>query len=491
MTEFARLLATPERRFAALAGALMILRIAALVFGDAGLGPDEGQYWFWSKTPDFGYYSKPPLIAWSIAVTTALFGDAEWAVRLAAPFYHLGAAIFLFLLARRIAGPREAFWAGAAWLTLPGVFLSSTLITTDAPLMFFWSAAVYFFFLATDREDEKRGRWAALLGAAIGLGFLAKYAMSYFLISAALALLLSPQRRSALRPTDGAIAAIIAAIFITPNVMWNARNDFQTLAHTAANANWSGDFGHPAALMKFLGDQFAIAGPILLALICLAVLFGRRAGDETRRDDMQTLLLLAAPALIIVALQSFISRAHGNWAAAAYPSAIAMAAIWALRDKRSLFAFKAGLAAHLAIGLGFLFAFTNAGFAEAVGADRAFKPLRGWDEIGARIKAASVGYDAIMTDDREITGELVYYARNSAPIVAWNSNNRIDNHFEAFNAYDPARDKRVLYVTENGDAAPVKERFRAITPLETVSVRTSRRAERTVHLFEVSGFIAE
>lgn len=489
MTLFGRYLSTPGRQFAAFALLLTAARIAALVIGHADLGPDEGQYWFWSKTPAFGYFSKPPAIAWSIAATTAIFGDAEWAVRLAAPFYHLGAAIYLFLLTRRIAGADEALWAGAAWLTLPGVFLSSALITTDAPLIFFWSAALYYFFRITDARDAHHAeRLALLLGAAVGLGFLSKYAMSYFFLGAGFALALSPARRRALTLANTAIAVVVALLIVAPNIWWNAQNDFQTISHTAANADWNGDFGHPDQLLKFLGAQFGVAGPIMLALIFLAALFGRRGLPTTERDTMQILLAFSIPAIAIVTVQSFISRAHGNWAAVAYPSAIVMATIWAFREGRSLAALRVSLGLHLIVGLGFLAAFANPMLADAAGASGAFKRLHGWLELGKQVADASGDYDAIMTDDREVTGELVYYARGAKPIVAWNSNASIDSHFEAFYGFDPERQHRLLYVTENADALYIKGRFRSIRPMGPIQARTGRGRMRTLYLFDVSGY---
>lgn len=482
-------LKTPERRFAAFAGALLLARIVAIVIGHPQLGPDEGQYWFWSKAPAFGYYSKPPLIAWSIAATTALFGEAEWAVRLSAPLYQLGAAIFLFLLARRLKDAHAAFWAGAAWLTLPGVFLSSTLMTTDAPLMFFCSAGLYYFFLATDaREKARRRRWAILLGAAIGLGFLAKYAMSYFVIGAALALAVSPARRRAFGLDGAALTLLVAAALIAPNIFWNAQHDFQTLSHTAANADWGRGGGRPGELLKYLGDQLAIAGPLLFPLIAFAAFMQLKSPSERREDAMRALILFAAPAIAIVAFQALISRAHGNWAAAAYPPAILMTSLWAIEKRRAAAFLKANIALHLLIGAGFLLAFADLRAARGFGAEAAFKRLKGWEEIGARIEEASIGYDAIMTDDREVTGELVYYARDGAPIVAWDSNNRIDSHFEAFNAFDATRDRRVLYVTERADALYIKNRFGTIEPIGAVAAPVSAKRMRTLYLFEVRDF---
>src|SRR5579863_4914745 len=55
--------------------ALTLLRILWIASGTTDLYPDEAQYWLWSLKPDWGYYSKPPLIAWLIAGSTWLAGS--------------------------------------------------------------------------------------------------------------------------------------------------------------------------------------------------------------------------------------------------------------------------------------------------------------------------------------------------------------------------------------------------------------------------------
>ena len=50
---------------------LGLLRLLTLFGTPLELYPDEAQYWLWSRTLAFGYYSKPPLIAWSIWASTA------------------------------------------------------------------------------------------------------------------------------------------------------------------------------------------------------------------------------------------------------------------------------------------------------------------------------------------------------------------------------------------------------------------------------------
>ena len=72
--------------------AITAARLVWLAVQPADLYPVEAQYWFWSLHPALGYYSKPPLIAWLIALTTSLFGDSEFAIRLSAPLLHAIAA---------------------------------------------------------------------------------------------------------------------------------------------------------------------------------------------------------------------------------------------------------------------------------------------------------------------------------------------------------------------------------------------------------------
>src|SRR5579862_7884994 len=123
--------------------AITAARLIWMSVQSAGLYPDEAQYWFWAQHPAFGYYSKPPLVAWLIWLTTAAFGDSEFAIRLSAPLLHAGAAGIVYAIAVRLYDRRTGFWAALAYVTLPGVSLSAFIISTDAVLLPCWAAALY------------------------------------------------------------------------------------------------------------------------------------------------------------------------------------------------------------------------------------------------------------------------------------------------------------------------------------------------------------
>jgi len=44
----------------------VLVRLAAVRLSPLQLYADEAQYWVWSRHLDFGYFTKPPLIAWLI-----------------------------------------------------------------------------------------------------------------------------------------------------------------------------------------------------------------------------------------------------------------------------------------------------------------------------------------------------------------------------------------------------------------------------------------
>lgn len=125
---------------AALILAIALVRILALAVLPIALYADETQYWIWSREFDWGYFSKPPMIAWLIALSTNLLGDSDFAVRLPAPLLHTATAAFIFASAQRLWDARTGFWASAVYLTLPSIWLSGAVISTDALLLCAWSA---------------------------------------------------------------------------------------------------------------------------------------------------------------------------------------------------------------------------------------------------------------------------------------------------------------------------------------------------------------
>jgi 4-amino-4-deoxy-L-arabinose transferase-like glycosyltransferase len=374
-------------------------RVALLPFNGTDLFVDEAQYWFWGRELAWGYYSKPPLIGWILRLFTEIGSDSAFWIRLPLPLIHAATAIVLMLVARRLFDPVTGALAGLAYATLPAVALGSLLVSTDTPMLFCFALAT----LAWSHLTERRAAgWAFVLGAAIGIGLLAKYAMIYFPLTAALAALAVPRARISRR--DAVIAATVALAAIAPNLVWNAANDFSTLRHTGENADWEGFRLNLGGLAEFVAGQFAIAGPVLFAAWIVAL---GRAGADWR---LKWLACLSAPILAIVSFQALQSGANANWAAAAHLSVV-IAGIAVLRGHGRL------LALSFAIGLGISAALPVAAiFADtwrAGGPNLVLKRHVGQAAISLRAAeiARAENLDTIVSDSRSFLADLFYTLR--------------------------------------------------------------------------------
>ena len=161
--------------------ALTAIRIVGLYFSVVDLFMDEAQYWAWSRELAYGYFSKPPLLAWIIAATDQVCGNGEACVRLASPLLHLATGLLVYAIAKELYGRQTAAWAALAYGFGPGVVFSARIISTDVPLLLFWAVALLAYLKLLAKPDW---RWATTFGVAMGLGILAKYAMVYFLLGA-------------------------------------------------------------------------------------------------------------------------------------------------------------------------------------------------------------------------------------------------------------------------------------------------------------------
>ncbi len=471
-----------DRASLAFAAVLLVatwLRIEALRISPLGLYFDEAQYWMWSRTLEWGYFSKPPLIAWVIAATTSLFGDAEWAVRLGAPLAHALAAGAIFLLTRSTYGAWAGFWAGVGWLTLPGVFFSSTIISTDALLLPMWAISLF----ATWRLVTTRAWvWAVFAGVALGVGVLAKYAMLYFVLCTALAAWWLIPVREALGRGRGIVAGLIAAAIVAPNIVWNVQNGFATARHTAANARVdASDLFNLDEVFEFLGGQAGVLGPLIFAALAwLGWRAARRAAGL--RDEDRFLLAYILPPFLLITLIAFVSRANANWAAVAYPAIV----VWVAG---SLFASRGGrrmLVAAIAVNT----LLTSALIGVIVMRPdlavliKGVRETSGWDETARQIAvraAAQPGeapFSAVMVDDRSTYFELSYYWRHARrsgvplpPLRMWRLRAEARNSAEATDPMRVEEGGRVLVVHLRRDYLPfIADDFNAFRAVEHLTV---------------------
>lgn len=472
-----------------LTAGLFCARLVALFASPLELYPDEAQYWLWSRSLDFGYYSKPPVIAWAIWATTAIGGNGEAWVRLSAGVFQAGATLLVFFIGRRLYGGAVGLAAAALYGLMPGIQLSALVAATDAPLLFFLGLTILAYVRLQDGASRRRAWLAAGLGASLGLAFLSKYAAVYFVIGLAIHLLVSREARAAwTAPAAGAAVAAVAAV-LAPNLAWNAAHGFATFQHTAANAAWSGvqlfNFQEMAA---FVGSQFGVFGPIPLGVLILGVALALRR----RRIAPEDLLLLCftLPPLVIVTGQAFISRANANWSGAGYLAGSVLVAAWLVRWRARGW-LTAAVVIQGAVAAFFLAAVISPALADRAGLANGLKRARGWEETTNLIldrAAQEPGLTAIAVNNRFLFYAVSYYGRDrlpyAPPLASWLLMEGPQNQAEMMAPLTPAIGERVLMVSYEGwRRREMEADFARAHGLEIGSVRLDPEHRRRVEMF--------
>lgn len=394
--------ARPERVFAlGLAGIALVTlwRVALLPFDRADLFTDDAQYWLWGQELAWGYYSKPPLIGWILRASTAIGGEGMFWIRAPLPLFHAGTAFLVALIGRRLFDARIGGIAGFAVVTLPGVAVASLLVSTDTPMVACFALAM----LAQLHLAERRSiGWALVLGAAVGVGLLAKYAMIFFPLSAAIAALLLPRARIGWR--DAGIATLLAALLVAPNVWWNLTNGLATLHHTADNADWRGGVT-PFGLVKFLIGQVALAGPVLFGAYLVGLPGARRGGPAGY------LAAMSVPVFLLVSVQAIVAGANANWAAVAHLAAALLGvAVLAGRRRWLIASFAINLAVTIAVPVTTLFA-DSLPFGDGLLLSRYVGRADVSRKAGEIAKAEQL--DTLVSGDRSLLADFFYTLRDS------------------------------------------------------------------------------
>ena len=232
-------IATPSFQLVLLAlVVLTIIRLIGLHYSTVDLFFDEAQYWAWSRELAFGYFSKPPLLAWIIAASDLVCGSGEACVRAAAPLFYLGTCVLVYAIANELYDRQIAAWSALAFAMAEALTFSTRIISTDVPLIFFWAAALlaYVKLLSARRIGGGPSCSAWRLGSARlpNMQWLISYCARSWPHSS------TARRATLLLRRQTWIALLIAALIVSPNVYWNFSNSFVTLRHTGDNITGAG-----------------------------------------------------------------------------------------------------------------------------------------------------------------------------------------------------------------------------------------------------------
>ena len=391
-----------------------VFTIAVIQSGLIGLGPDEAQYWTWSQELDWGYYSKPPGIAWQIFLGTLFFGDTEFGVRFVAVLISFLLSIAVYFLARASRLTETAsFWAGTAIALSPLGFMSSLLATTDGGLVLFWTLACIV--IAKSLSEEKLPNYY-LLGLIILCGAVFKWPIYILWVFVLIGCVVVPTLRSP--HVFSGIAVSLLGFF--PSLIWNVNHEWATFRHVLSTmlGGHAKESGTTPLLkgnfLEFVGAQASLLSPILFVLLIIALVHMLR---NIKTID-KAIVFCGGVTLLLLGVYSTLSlfmKMQGNWCIFAYPTGAVLLAWYCLeRVAWGKLWLAAGVAFSIilsVLAMGIPFAQTN-GIGHIPYKISPFRHNVGWKRLDDDLK--EVGYDPqkdfLFGDKYQTASLLSFYA---------------------------------------------------------------------------------
>ena len=324
---------------------ILACRIAYLTISPYELVADESHYWEWSCRPALSYYTKGPGVAWTIAASTHLLGDSEWAIRV--PSAVCGAITMLVLasLSTTCAGDiRAGFFAVLIYLLTPICFGVNQFMTIDGPYIACWALSIWsawHVFRSLSLGRSAVGAWF-ILAVFLGVGFLYKYTILLLVPGLVLYAIIHRRRYRWGYPLQAqlchlAVFFAVLLVCISPVLIWNHLHGWPTLKHLLGHLHMAGGditprrswSYQPMWTIEMILGQLGALGPPVIALVLLSLrrLWQARKDSADQWMAVQFMLCCGLPVLLFYFLLSFITDVEANWPLAGYLSFFVVVAI--------------------------------------------------------------------------------------------------------------------------------------------------------------------
>lgn len=444
---------------------------------------DEAYYLSWAQHWQWGYYSKPPVVAWLISLTTSLFGNGTLSVKLASPLLYHVAAVLVYCIALRLFDRRCAFYSGCVFLLMPLVGFNSLFITTDAPLLFFWALSCFAFLNAL---ESRHIYWWLVAGLCAGLGLLSKYTFILLPVTFLIWAAIDNRGQQVLSTPRFWLACTIALLCLLPNLLWNAQHGFVSFQHTAEISHQQRNSFNLLRLLEFWGGQLLVFGPAM-ALLLLRRL---RTGGEFNSSE-KWLWSLFVPTFALLSAQALTGRANVNWAAPAYISASIIVGHSVIHWQWHR-TFRVGLLINVVLMLVFYhyIALTDALGIERKHGNDPFKRVLGWQALAEQFQDDIDRYPdlPLAGNSRKLLSYFGYYLQphHFTPHYLDNSPEHIDNHYELLYPVKPG--EAYLFIT-TWNQAKLESHFARVEPIAEKNQRVYSNLVRHARLYRVEGLL--
>tara|TARA_Y100000590_G_scaffold422958_1_gene528234 strand:- start:17 stop:1411 length:1395 start_codon:yes stop_codon:yes gene_type:complete len=400
----------------------VVFKIISIYLTKLDLFGDEAQYWIWSKNLDFGYYSKPPLLAWVIAFVSSLFGSSLFVLKAIPIFVYCITSLVVYFISKKLTENKDlAIITAVSFFVMPGVSFSSFLLSTDVLFILFWSLSLLIVLRIKDAPSITN---FLLLGIFVGLAFMSKYAAIYFVVSFVFLFFEKTMRRLLL---DNWIklfcCCFVIVVILSPNIIWNLNNNWITLDHTSENAALDRASFNLFESSKFLLSQIVMIGP----LVFLSFVFW---GLRVFRLDFNTkfLIIFSLPTFLIVLAESMLVRANANWAAASLMGGLILFVHAVYKCRKKILYYN--------LILNFIMGFALFYFIAIGSSYGPFTRISGISSFGDEIYNKVGDNKNIVVGERMLFSNLnyIFRERQIKMFVPYLPNSEIKNHFQITNA---------------------------------------------------------
>lgn len=434
------------------------LRLLWHLLGPVGMAGDETYYWLWGQYPDWGYFSKPPLIGWLYGGLTAVFGQSVYLYKAFATLLGGGSLWFFYRVLGLLTGDEElARWGLVALALLPAHLLLSSMLTIDAPLVFCWAGGMFFTARLLISEKVSPGDFFGLW-LMLSLGYLSKQMM---LVQPLLIILMALfYKRELLRVLWFWLVLAGSLLALVPPLVWNAQNEWITVEHTAHHFE-----GSDLTLLKGLGrlGEFwgALAGlvsPVLFVFFFLALKY---AWSHRREREVVYFFLFGGAAMIVMSLMAFRQRVNPNWPAVYLFGSLGLILLWGFSAEARKCLLKRGIA--MAGGFSLLvmvFLLLLEPLAQPLAQWGLEPQRRGWQgypQLVAEVTGLSnVPDQLVFVGHRFTASQFAFHGPDPRRVHLWNgAPETIRNQFDFFNP--PELGKPLLVVVERKKASRTGE----------------------------------
>ncbi len=288
---------------------------------------DEAYYWDCSRHPEWSTFDQPSLVIWSMIPFRAVLGECRVAVRGPAIVASFLVGLMLLPLVRRLGGGgREATLAYLLLHLTPLMFLGSFYASTDVAMATAFLGATW---AAVALAQGERSAWWGF-GAAVGLGFLAKFPIVTVLPAVVPAVVKGSAREHLKTPTPY-LAATMSFALTAPVWIWAVQHNWDNIRFQVAGRHGSGGF-----TLKYLGEY--LGGAALLVTPFLAIAFGAAWWLSRRpsRAGWLTARVAAISPLVFFGLVSLRTRSAPHWGTTGVMVFAALLVLVAFRGRRFL-----------------------------------------------------------------------------------------------------------------------------------------------------------